>query len=128
VVLIVDDHEDSLAMYALGLLAMGFQPLTAETAEEGFASACAFHPDVVVADVTLPGVSGLELARQLREDDRTRNTGIIMLTGHSDASVKQQADDAGCDRFVVKPCMPDVLAVEIRELLLSRPQPSGQAG
>jgi hypothetical protein len=47
--LIVGDHQDSAAMYAIGLLAMGFQPLTANTAEEGFARACLFHPDVVVA-------------------------------------------------------------------------------
>src|SRR5688500_2340649 len=68
VVLIVDDHQDSVAMYAFGLLAMGFQPVTAGTAAEAFGRACTCYPDVVVADVTLSGGSGLDLTRQLRQD------------------------------------------------------------
>ena len=51
VVLLVDDHEDSLEMYTLALLGMGFQPVTALTAEDGFARACATRPDAIVADV-----------------------------------------------------------------------------
>jgi two-component system, cell cycle response regulator DivK len=117
VVLLVDDHEDSLAMYAIGLLAMGFQPVTAGTAEAAFARACELHPEVIVADITLPDTSGLELTRRLRQDGRTRDMRIIVLTGHAGDSVKQQADDAGCDRFLVKPCLPDTLALEIRNVL-----------
>jgi CheY-like chemotaxis protein len=63
VVLIVDDHQESLAMYALGLLAMGFQPVTAENAEDAFARACQIHPDAIFSDVSPPGISGLELTR-----------------------------------------------------------------
>src|SRR6187455_1124047 len=120
VVLIADHHQDSLAMYAFGLLAMGFQPVMAVTGEDAFARACETHPDVVVADVSLPGMSGLDLTRRLRDDARTRDTGIVVLTGHAEASVKQQADAAGCDRFLVKPCMPDALAFEVRDVLLNR--------
>lgn len=120
VVLLVDDHEDSAAMYAIGLLAMGFQPVTSGTAEEAFARACEIRPDVVVADVTLTGASGVELTRRLRGDRRTRHAGIIVLTGHSVGSTRQEATDAGCDRFLVKPCLPDVLALEIRDVLSQR--------
>jgi len=52
VVLIVDDHEDSSEMYSCGLLAMGFQPVTAETADDAFARTCELHPDVIVAGIT----------------------------------------------------------------------------
>jgi two-component system cell cycle response regulator DivK len=107
-------------MYALGLLAMGFDPLTAETAEDAFARACTYHPDAVVADVTLAGGSGLDLTRRLRQDVRTKDTAIVVLTGHTGASVRRQADEAGCDRFVLKPCLPDMLALLIREVLDSR--------
>ena len=62
-VMLVDDHEDSVAMYVFGLEAMGFSPLTATTAEEAYERACNLHPDVVVADITLSGSSGLDLAR-----------------------------------------------------------------
>ena len=107
-------------MYAFGLLAMGFQPLMAGTAEDAFARACQFHPDVVVADVTLRGHSGLDLTRWLRDDARTRDIRIIVLTAHAGTSMNRQAHDAGCDVFLAKPCLPDVLAGEIRHVLVER--------
>ena len=127
-VLIVDDHQDSAAMYAMGLDALGFQPVTAATAEEAFARACADRPEVIVADVTLPGSSGVDRTRRLREDARTRDTRIIMLTGDGSASVRRQADEAGCDRFLVKPCLPDALAREIRNLLGAKTLPARRGG
>ena len=54
VVLLVDDHEDTVAMYAYVLLAMGFQPVTAGSPDDGFERACRLQPDVVVADFTSP--------------------------------------------------------------------------
>lgn len=121
VVLIVDAHEDSLAMYAFGLLAMGFHPVAAQKAEDAFVRACAVHPSVVVIDVTRPGGSGLDLTRRLRRDSRTRNAAIIVLARHADvAEVQHQAFEAGCDRLVVKPCMPDALALAIHDVLVNR--------
>jgi CheY-like chemotaxis protein len=105
-------------MYAIGLLAMGFQPVTAATAEDGFERACLLKPDVIVADVSVAGMSGLDLTRRLRRDERTRGARIIVLAGHALGGVKPQAEAAGCDRFLVKPCLPDVLACEIRHVLL----------
>jgi CheY-like chemotaxis protein len=127
VVLIVDDHEDSLAMYALGLLAMGFQPTTASTGEDAFDRACRIRPDAVVVDMSLPGISGLDLTRRLRSDSRTKNTGIVVLTGHAAESVRQQAEAAGCDRFIVKPCFPDALAFELRDVLMIRQDHTAEA-
>jgi CheY-like chemotaxis protein len=107
-------------MYAYGLLAMGFHPVPVENAEHAFARACEVHPDAIVADVTLPEGSGLDLTRRLRGDVRTKDAGIIGLTGYEFGSMTQQASDAGCDRFLVKPCLPDALALEIYEVLRSR--------
>ncbi len=120
IVMLVDDHEDSVAMYSLYLQAIGYRPLSAATAEEAYQRAVEVHPDVIVADVTLAGSSGLELTRRLRDGAQTNDTGIIVLTGHAGAAVKRQADEAGCDRFLVKPCMPDALALEIRDVLATR--------
>src|SRR6476660_1854482 len=106
VVLIVDDQEDSAAMYAFGLLAMGFQPVTARSADDAFAQACICLPDVVVADVTLGGASGLDLTRQLRAHPLTKDVVILVLTGHEGAAIRGDARDAGCDRFLLKPCLP----------------------
>jgi two-component system, cell cycle response regulator DivK len=117
IVLLVDDHEDSAAMYAIGLAAMGFQPTVAGTAEDGFARACRLQPDVVVADVNFAAVSGLEFTRRLRGDARTSGARIIFLSSHALAGIRESAEAAGCDRFIVKPCLPDVLALEIRDVL-----------
>jgi two-component system, cell cycle response regulator DivK len=120
VVLIVGDHEDVLAMYAFGLLAMGFLPVTARTTEEAIARARDVHPNVIVTDVTSPGTRGLELTRRLRENANTKRAGIIALIGHAGASIQQQAEEAGCDCLVLKPCLPDALALAIRDVLDSR--------
>jgi DNA-binding response OmpR family regulator len=117
IVLLVDGHEDSAAMYAFGLLAMGFQPVMARTADDGFEHACRLKPDVVVADVSLAGVSGFDLARRLRCDVRTRGARIIVLTSQMFGETKDQAQASGCDGFLLKPCMPEVLALAIRDVL-----------
>ena len=120
IVLLVDDQHETAAMNAIGLLAMGFQPVTAETAEDAFARACQVRPDVIVTDVTMTDASGVELTRRLRSDTRTRSAGIIGLTAQTFGVTRREAEAAGCDRFVVKPCLPDVLASEIREVLHHR--------
>lgn len=119
VVLLVDDHADTAAMYAICLMAMGFQPVTTDSSDDGFERACRLQPDVVVADVQAGG-SGLELARRLREDARTRATGIIVLTGDGFSSLKKKARAVGCDRLILKPCLPDALALQIRDVLNQR--------
>ena len=65
-------------------------------------------------------MSGLDLVRRLRGDARTSAIGIVVLTGHTASSVREQANAAGCDRFIVKPCLPDALAFEIGEVLADR--------
>jgi two-component system cell cycle response regulator DivK len=120
VVLLVDDHEDSAAMYAITLLATGFQPVMAETAEQGFDRACRFQPVVVVANVGVDEESGIPLTLRLRGDPRTKEAGIILLTGHVRGGIQARALAAGCDRFLLKPCLPADLALEVRDLLMRR--------
>lgn len=120
VVLIIEDDADSREMYQLALADMGFQALTVSNAEDGFARACEVLPDAIVADVSLPSASGLDLTSRLRADSRTKEASIIVLSGHAQASVRQRATAAGCDRYLVKPCLPDALANEIHDVLNSR--------
>jgi two-component system cell cycle response regulator DivK len=119
VVLLVDDHEDTVTMYAVGLSALGFQPVTATDVADAFERACTCGPRVIVADLSLSVLSGFDLMHRLRADTRTRDIPIIVLTGLTLASVRQQAREAGCDRFLLKPCLPDALAGEIRDVLLA---------
>lgn len=120
VVLLVGDSQDSLAMYALGLLAMGFHPVTADTADEGFERACRFHPQAIVVDVALTGTSALRLSRRVRSDARTSDMAILVLSNDARTSTMEDLTKAGCDRVVRKPCAPDVLAAEVHHALESR--------
>ena len=126
VVLIVDDHPDSLAVYAFGLLAMGFQPVMANNLEDGFARACELHPDVVVADIALTDPVAVGFTRRFRDDPRTSQARIIALTSLTPRTLDAAGPEPnGCDRVLLKPCSPDALAFEIHDLLC--PRPSGAA-
>ncbi len=102
-------------MYAIGLQAMGLETVIAATAEDGFADACLFQPDVIVADLRL--VRNVQLMRRLRADGRTSAAKLIVLTSQPSSAVQQSARAIGCDRYLVKPCLPDVLAHEVHALL-----------
>lgn len=120
VVVVVGNHQESLAMRAIGLMAMGFHPVAADNAEDGFTRACEIHPDAIVVDLTLPEPSGLELAHRLRHDVRTQTAGIIVLISAMSVAIARSALEAGCDRLLLKPCPPDTLALEIGEVLGAR--------
>ena len=119
-VLVVDDHLDSAEMYAFALDRLNMQSLTAASMDEAYSLASARRPDAVVSDLQLPGGSGFDLARRLRADAHTREVAIIMLTGQAGPSTSAEAHAAGCDRFLVKPCLPGDLATAIMEVLESR--------
>jgi CheY-like chemotaxis protein len=110
-VILVDDHEDSRTMYALTLASEGYEVVTAGTAEEALDLAQQLRPAVIIADVRLPGASGLELTRQLRADDRTKHAAILLLTG--DIRTRELGAGAGFDRLLLKPFPRDLLAAEI---------------
>jgi CheY-like chemotaxis protein len=82
-----------------------------------FHRACTYQPRVVVAELIMPVLSGLDLIQRMRADTRTATIPIIALTGLTLPSVRQQAYEAGCDRFLLKPCPLATLAREIRAVL-----------
>ena len=79
--------------------------------------AFALMPDLVLMDLSLPGMDGWEATRQLKSDERTRHIPVVALTGHALAGASEGAKRAGCDSFVTKPCLPDDLVVEVRRML-----------
>jgi CheY-like chemotaxis protein len=78
-------------------------------------------PDVILMDLSLPELDGWEATRQLKNDPRTQHIPIVALTGHALADHSREAREAGCDAFLTKPCLPEVLVVEIRKMLDRRP-------
>ena len=128
-VLIVDDDRDTREMYAESLRSMGFDPKTAASAEEGLRLAIDTKPAVMVTDLRFTGsIDGIELIRRLREDRRTSGVRTILLTGAAMGHDRDRAEASGCDRLLVKPCLPEALASEIRRLAISRFSPGRDGG
>jgi two-component system cell cycle response regulator DivK len=116
-VLLVDDFADNREMYAEFLEFAGMRVAQAENGHEALERAFALLPDLIVMDLSLPGLDGWEATRQLKRDARTKAIPVIALTGHALAGHSQGAIDAGCDAFVTKPCLPERLFEEIQRML-----------
>ena len=117
VILVVDDVEDNRDMYAQFLSYKGFQVALAGDGNEGYEKADQLQPDLIVMDLSLPGMDGWETTRRLKRNDRTKRIPVVALTAHAHESVEQGAREAGCDAFVTKPCPPDELVKKINKLL-----------
>lgn len=116
-ILIVDDFEDNREMYTQFLRFNGYRVAEAVDGRDALAKAGALHPDLIVMDLSLPGVDGWEATRRLKADPTTRDIPVIALTGHALAGHAEGAMAAGCDAFVTKPCIPVDLEAEIRRVL-----------
>ena len=116
-VLVVDDFDDNRSMYAVYLTYSGYDVLEAADGREAVEMASVKMPDVIVMDLTLPVMDGWEATRRLKADERTRHIPIIVLTGHAIAGQARDARDAGCDAFLAKPCLPEMLVEKVQELL-----------
>jgi CheY-like chemotaxis protein len=115
--LLVEDDEDARAIYATFLSCDGFEVLTADSASPAFDAAVAYRPDVIIADVRLPGTAdGITLTLKLRLDPRTTRIPIIIITGNALPQQRERGMAAGCDLFLTKPCTPDALAEHARTL------------
>ena len=116
-ILVVDDYQDAREMYAEYLQFSGFRVAEARNGNEAVEQAFALKPDLILMDLSLPGMDGWEATRQLKSDERTRHIPVVALTGHALAGASEGAKRAGCDSFVTKPCLPDDLVVEVRRML-----------
>ena len=116
-ILVVDDYEDAREMYAEYLRFCGFRVAEARNGNEALEQAFSLMPDLILMDLSLPGMDGWEATRQLKADSRTARIPVVALTGHALAGASEGAKRAGCDSFVTKPCLPDDLVVEVRRML-----------
>jgi CheY-like chemotaxis protein len=117
VVLLVDDTPDDLEVFSLALNQEGIATLTASDGEEGLRLAVDAQPSVIVLDVALPRVDGLEIAHRLKANPLTRAILIVILTASPTTDVRAAAEKLGVECVLEKPCHPDRLAAEIRRCL-----------
>jgi signal transduction histidine kinase/class 3 adenylate cyclase len=116
-VLVVDDNPD-LRFYVSGILRdSGFSVLLARNGEEGFAVAKKRRPDLIVTDLMMPLVSGLDLIRMIREDRDLKGTPAILLTAKADEDTRIEGVERGADAYLSKPFNDRELLAEVRNLL-----------
>jgi CheY-like chemotaxis protein len=102
-ILVVDDNALNLKLARLLLGMEGYQVRTAERATAALAVLETFHPRMILMDIQLPGMDGLELTRRLRADPSFDDVIILAVTACAMAADEQRAKEAGCDGFVSKP-------------------------
>jgi len=102
-ILLVEDNEMNRDMLSRRLERRGYEVIVAVDGEEGVARARADAPDVVLMDLSLPGIDGWEATRQLKAADETRSIPVLALTAHAMAGDREKALEAGCDEFDTKP-------------------------
>jgi len=116
-VLIVDDEESIRSLVKDILEEQNFFVITCENTDEGYSRIMKSHPDLVILDVKVPRVGGLELCRILRDNPQTKNIPIIMLTVQSSETDKVIGLEVGADDYIVKPFSSKELLARINSLL-----------
>jgi DNA-binding response OmpR family regulator len=116
-VLIVDDDPDILRLVSYNLKQAGFESSTATTGREALEAVQRRPPDLIILDVMLPDVDGLEVCRTLRSQDNSRRMPIIMLTARSEEIDRVVGFELGADDYVMKPFSPRELVLRVKSIL-----------
>jgi len=116
-ILVVEDDEDILELVSYNLTKAGYRVTTAASGEAAIKAARSKPPDLVLLDLMLPGVDGLEVCNTLRRDQRTANIPVIMLTARSEEADIVAGLELGADDYITKPFSPRVLLARIKAVL-----------
>ena len=119
-VLVADDDEDILELVAFRLERAGYEVLTAADGAEALAVAQEHLPDLVVLDVMMPALSGIEVTRRLRGDEATRDIPVILLTARVQEADVSRGFDAGADDYLRKPFSPQELRARVQAIIARR--------
>jgi two-component system phosphate regulon response regulator PhoB len=121
-ILVVEDEEDILELLRYNLVKEGYRVTGVGTGEEALKAVRSSVPDLMVLDLMLPGVDGLEVCRLLRQDPQTRTLPIIMVTAKGEEADIVAGLELGADDYVTKPFSPRVLLARVRAVLRRRKQ------
>jgi two-component system phosphate regulon response regulator PhoB len=119
-ILIVEDEADLAEVVAYNLEREGYATLRATTGEDGLKTAISKRPALILLDLMLPGMGGLDVCRLLKSDDKTRHIPVIMMTARSEDADIVTGLELGADDYVTKPFSPRVLAARVRAALRRR--------
>ena len=116
-ILIVDDEKDIVKMLDYNLKNEGFRTISASNGEEALDLAKREHPDLIILDLMLPGIDGLDVCKTLKKESKTSNMPIIMLTAKVQESDKVIGLELGADDYVTKPFSPRELVARVKAVL-----------
>ncbi|TMD91019.1 MAG: response regulator [Chloroflexi bacterium] len=120
-ILIVEDDPASLLLASTVLEAAGYEVAGSASAEDARETLAKRKPALILMDIGLPGMDGLDFTRELRSKSRTAGIPIVALTGLNMPLYERSAKAAGCQGFIVKPVSPAVLTTEVRNFLSRGP-------
>jgi len=123
-ILVVDDEPDAVELAEFNLKAAGYDVITAANGEEALKKARSVLPNLIVLDLMLPEIDGLEVCKLLRRDPRTLGIPILMLTAKAAEIDRVLGLELGADDYVTKPFSPRELVLRIKRLLRSGAQPN----
>ena len=122
-ILLVEDFDDTRLMMKLWLVRNGYRVLEAETGEEAISVAQRELPDLIIMDVMMPGMNGLDATQRIREYQPLRRIPIVAVSAYGADEYRSIAIEAGCNEYVSTPFEPDALAELIETLLTKRESP-----
>ena len=116
-ILVIDDEPEMVDMLRIRLEDEGYGIITALNGEEGLKKAEGDHPDLILLDILLPGMSGLEVAKRLRESKATKDVPIIMVTALIGGDAMRTGLKSGAAYFISKPFDPEELLTQIKSAI-----------
>jgi DNA-binding response OmpR family regulator len=116
-IVIADDSETILALVTLAVKKDGYEPAAAANGEEALQLVREHRPELVILDALMPGLSGYDVCRALREDVEAPRPYVIILTAASLEADRTLAAEVGVDEFITKPFSPSALRARVREIL-----------
>ena len=116
-ILAVDDEEDILELLRFNLTKEGFAVLCAASGEEGLKTAHSQRPDLILLDLMLPGMDGLEVAKRLKKEEATKDIPIIMVTAKGEEADIVTGLEVGAEDYITKPFSRKVLIARVRAVL-----------
>ena len=119
-ILIVEDNEKNMYLMSYILKAKGYETIQATTGEQGVELAAKEKPDLIIMDIQLPGIDGLETTKRIRASGAYGNVPIIAVTSYAMTGDRERALEAGCTGYIEKPINPDTVLGEIEKYLLNK--------
>ncbi|MCX5636110.1 MAG: response regulator [Planctomycetota bacterium] len=125
-ILVVDDEEDIVELVELNIAREGYRVLACGTGEQALQIAHSKLPDLIILDLMLPGIDGLEVCRRLKNDPKTEQIPIVILSAKGEEADIVTGLELGADDYITKPFSGKVMAARVRRILRKAVAPAGQ--